>query len=185
VSGWGMRGGLFASDEGGESGGLPVRVRLTQTQMVFVPMSRDEAQALRAGTGANHYRACAATPSLAASMESGTVMEQVEYSALSNAGVLALVLRPDAPRLVVAAEVRQEQVKDLGQPLGEVEVGELAWAQVRALFADEPDALEAVELAGKAVAGQDLTAAIAAREVAELLDGYDLLWFAPDELDEL
>jgi hypothetical protein len=180
-----MLGGLFASDEGGESGGLPVRVRLTQTQMVFVPMSRDEAQALRAGTGSNHYQACAATPSLAASMESGTVMEQVEYSALSNAGVLALVLRPDAPRLVVAAEVRQEQVKDLGQPLGEVEVGELVWAQVRALFADEPDALEAVELAGKAVAGQHLTAAIAAPEVAELLDGYDLLWFAPEELDEL
>jgi hypothetical protein len=155
------------------------------TQMIFVPMSRHEARALRSGTGANHYRACAATPSLAASMEPGTVMEQVEYSALSNAGVLALALRPNAPRLVVAAEVREEQMKDLGRPLGEVEVRGLAWAQVRALFADEPDALEAVELAGKAVAGQNLTAAFAAPEVAELLDAYDLLWFAPEELDQL
>ena len=117
-------------------------------QMIFAPMTRDEAQALRSGTGANHYQACAATPSLAGSMEPGTVMEQVEYAALSNAGVLALVLRPNAPRLVVAAEVREEQVKDLGQPFGEVEVRGLAWAQVRALFADEPGALEAVELAG-------------------------------------
>ena len=155
------------------------------TQMIFAPMTRAEAQALRSGTGTKLYQACAATPSLAGSMDPGTVVEQVEYAALSNAGVLALVLRPNAPRLVVAAEVREEQVKDLGQPLGEVDVRGLAWAQVRALFADEPAAQEAVELAGKSVAGQSLTAAIAAPEVTELLDSYDLLWFAPNELDEL
>jgi hypothetical protein len=155
------------------------------TQMIFAPMTRAEARALRSGTLANNYQACAATPSLVGSMDPGTVIEQVEYAALSNAGVLALVLRPDAPRLVVAAEVHEEQVMDLGQPLGEVEIRGLAWAQVRALFADEPDALEAVELAGKTVAGQNLTAAIAAPEVVELLDGYDLLWFAPEELDQL
>ena len=154
-------------------------------QMIFVPMTRDEAQALRSGTAANHYRGCAATRSLAASMEAGMVLEEAEYAALSNAGVLALVLKPNQPRLVVAAEVAEEQVKDLGQPDGEVEVDGLAWAQVRAFFADEPDALQAVTLAGKAVAGQNLAAALAAPAVAAVLDGYDLLWFAPDELDRV
>jgi hypothetical protein len=154
-------------------------------QMIFVPMTRDEAQALRSGTAANHYRGCAATPSLAASMEAGMVMEEAEYAALSNAGVLALVLKANQPRLVVAAEVAEKQVKDLGQPDGEVEVDGLAWAQVRAFFADEPDALEAVTLAGKAVVGQNLAAALTAPAIAAVLDGYDLLWFAPDELDQL
>jgi hypothetical protein len=154
-------------------------------QMIFVPITPDEARALRSGTAANHYRGCAATASLAASMETGMVMEEAEYAALSNAGVLALVLMPNHPRLVVAAEVAEKQVRDLGQPDGEVEVDGLAWAQVRAFFADEPGALEAVTLAGKAVAGQNLADALAAPAVAAVLDGYDLLWFAPDELDQL
>ena len=154
-------------------------------QMIFVPMTRDEAQALRSGTAPNHYRACAATPSLTGSMDAGTVMEEAEYAALSNAGVLALALKPNAPRLVVAAEVAEKQVTDLGQPQGEVEVHGLSWAQVRAFFADEPDALQAVTLAGKAVAGQNLAAALAAPAVAAVLDCYDLLWFAPDELDRI
>jgi hypothetical protein len=154
-------------------------------QMIFVPMTRDEARALRSGVGPQHYQGCAATRSLAASMEADTVVEEVEYAALSNAGVLALVLRPDTPRLVVAAEVQEDQVTDSGGPHGEVEVDELAWAQVRALFADERGALEAVESAGKAVAGQSVAMALAAPEAQALLDGYDLLWFAPDELDQL
>jgi hypothetical protein len=154
-------------------------------QMIFVPMTRDEAQSLRSGTAANHYVGCAATPSLAAAIDADSALEEVEYAALSNAGVLALVLKPNAPRLVVAAEVREEQVKDRSGPHGEIEVRELAWAQVRAVFADESDALEAVTLAGKAVAGQSLAAALAAPELAAVLDGYDLLWFAPEELDQL
>jgi hypothetical protein len=154
-------------------------------QMIFVPLTPDEAQALRSGTAANHYLGCAATPSLAAAMDADSAIEEVEYAALSNAGVLALVLKPNAPRLVVAAEVPEEQVEDLNRPHGEIEVRGLAWAQVRALFADEPDALEAATLAGKAVAGQSLAAALIAPEVAAVLDSYDLLWFAPEELDQL
>jgi Family of unknown function (DUF6912) len=159
-------------------------------QMIFVPMTRDEAQALRSGTPAKHYFGCAATPSLAASLEADTVMEEVEYAALSNAGVLALVRKPNGPRLVVAAEVEEEQIRDLGRPDGDVEVRGLAWAQVRALFADEPEASEAVTLAGKAVAArglaeEGLATALATPEVAIVLDRYDLLWFAPEEFDQL
>ena len=118
-------------------------------------------------------------------MEPDTLIEQAEYAALSYAGVLALVLKPAAPRLVVAAEVRQEQLADLDRSLGEVEVGELTWAQVRALFADEPAATEAVKRAGEVVAGQNLSAALDAPEVGAVLDEYDLLWFVPHELDQL
>ena len=157
-------------------------------QMIFVPMTRDEVAALRSGpvrsgVVANSYSGCAATAGLIASLEAD-VIEEVEFAALNNAGVLALVLKP-SPRLVVAAEVREDQVTDLGGSWGEVEVDGLAWAQVRALFADEPAAWDAAKLASKAVAGRSLGAAVAAPEVAAVLDEYDLLWYAPEELDQV
>ena len=154
-------------------------------KMIFVPMTIDETAALRSGAGVNHHQGCAATASLVASMVSDDVMEKAEYAAIRNAGVLAMVLKPNAPRLVVAAEVREDQVIDQGAPRGEVEVNELTWAQVRALFADEPAARRAVRLARKTVAGQSLTAALAAPKVAAVLDKYPLMWYAPEELDQL
>lgn len=153
--------------------------------MVFVPMTRDEAVALRSGTAADGYHGCAATPSLVAAMEADTLIEQAEYAALSYAGALALALKPTSPRLVAAAEVQADQLSDLGGPLGEVRVRELMWHQVRALFADEPGATEAARLASELVAGQSLAVALAVPEVGAVLDEYDLLWFAPDELDDL
>jgi hypothetical protein len=154
-------------------------------EMVFVPMTWDTAVDLRSGMTADHYRGCAATSTLVGSLETGTLIEEAEYAALNYAGVLALVLNPGSPRLVVAAAVQPGQLGDLGEPLGEVEVRDLAWTQVRALFAEEPAAIEAASLAGEVVAGQSLTAALAEPEVGEMLDRYDLLWFAPEELDQL
>jgi hypothetical protein len=99
--------------------------------------------------------------------------------------VLALVLHPGLPRLVVAAEVQPGQLRDLCEPLGEVEVRGLGWTQVRALFADEPAGIQAARQVSKVLAGQGLAAALAAPEVGQILDEYDLLWFAPEELDQL
>lgn len=155
------------------------------SEMVFVPMTWDAAVDLRSGIAADHYRACAATSTFVASMETGTSIEEAEYAALGYAGVLALVLNPGSPRLVVAAEVQPGQLIDLCEPLGEVEVRGLGWTQVRALFADEPAALEAMGTVSKVVAGQSLAAALAPPEVGRILDEYDLLWFAPEELDQL
>jgi Family of unknown function (DUF6912) len=154
-------------------------------KMIFVPMTQDETAALRSGAEVNHYQGCAATASLVASMETDTVMEEAEYAAINNAGVLAMVLKPNAPRLVVAAEVREEQVIDRGARQGEVEVNGLTWPQVRALFADEPAARKAVRLARKTVAGRSLAAALVAPKVAAVLDKYPLMWYAPEELDQL
>lgn len=153
--------------------------------VAFVPMTWDEAVALRSGTAADCYQACAATPKLALSMEADSVIEEAEYAALSYAGVLSLVLKPDLPRLVVATDVEAKQLTDLGGPLGEVEIRGLTWDQVRALFGDEPAAVEATKLARGVVAGESLAAALAAPEVGAVLDDYDLLWFAPEELDQL
>jgi len=155
------------------------------SQMVFIPMIWDEAADLRSGIAADHYRGCAVTPSLVASMGTDTHREEAEYAALSYAGLLALVVKAGSPRLVVAAEVPPEQLTDLREPQGEVELRGLTWPQVRALFADEPSAMEAARLASEAVTGQSLAGALAAPEVGLLLDEYDLLWFAPVELDQL
>jgi hypothetical protein len=155
------------------------------SEMVFLPMTWNAAMDLRSGVAADHYRGCAATSTLVASLEAGTLIEEAEYAALGYAGVLALVLNPGSPRLVVAAEVQPGQLVDLCEPLGEVEVGGLGWTQVRALFADEPAAIEAASLASKGAAGQSLAAGLAAPEVRQILDNYDLLWFAPEELDQL
>ena len=93
------------------------------SHMVFVPMTWDEAVELRSGVAADMpYRGCAATPSLVASLEADTLIEEAEYAALSYAGVLALVLKPGSPRLVVAAEVQPGQLTDFGEALGEVEL---------------------------------------------------------------
>jgi hypothetical protein len=153
--------------------------------MVFIPMIWDEAADLRSGIAADHYQGCAVTPSLVALMGADTHGEEAEYAALSYAGVLALLLKPGSPRLVVAAEVQMGQLADLCEPQGEVELRSLTWPQVRALFADEPDAMEAARLGSEAVKGQGLTSALAAPEVGLLLDEFDLLWFAPEELDQL
>jgi hypothetical protein len=56
---------------------------------------------------------------------------------------------------------------------------------VRALFADEPAALQAVSLASEKVTGDSLATALTTPEVAAVLDNHDLLWFAPEELDQL
>lgn len=153
--------------------------------MVFIPMVWDEAADLRSGLAADHYRGCAVTQSLLASMGADTSGEEAEYAALSYAGVLALVLKPGSARLLVAAEVQPGQLTDLCEPHGEVELRGLTWPQVRALFADEPAATEAARLASEAVTGQSMAGALAAPEAGLLLDEYDLLWFAPEELDQL
>jgi hypothetical protein len=42
-----------------------------------------------------------------------------------------------------------------------------------------------VKVAGQVVAGKSVATALAEPEVAAVLEDYDLLWFAPEELDQL
>ena len=56
---------------------------------------------------------------------------------------------------------------------------------MQSLFADEPAAVRAVARARAALGGPTLAETLSEPEVGELLDDYDLLWFAPEELDQL
>jgi hypothetical protein len=66
-----------------------------------------------------------------------------------------------------------------------VEVRDLGWRQVQALFADEESAAAAVRAAASAAAGVAVEAAFDLPAVVELTDTFDLLWYAPEELDGL
>ena len=154
------------------------------TVLVFVPLDREPAYALRAGGDPGPRPGCAPTAGLAASAGPDAVTEEVAFAALSHAGVLALTCVADPLRLVLAADVEAGQLTDPGDGLGQVVVTGLRWPQVQSLFADEPDAAGSVARARAAAEGLTLTEALDRADVGELLDAYDLLWFAPEELDQ-
>ena len=155
------------------------------TSLVFVPVDLAQALRLRAGAGLGELSGCAPTTRLAGSLEPAAVAEEVEFVALSHAGVLAVSSGSDPLRLVLAADVADRQVTDRGSELGEVMVAGLRWAQVQALFADEPAAESSVARARADTAAMGLAEALAIDAVAALQSEFDLLWFAPEELDLL
>jgi len=153
--------------------------------LVFTPISLARASQLRSGVDHPTVPACAATPALLSDLGSDVSTEEAEYVALSNAGVLALV-HDSGPRLVLAADVQAAQLVDRRTAEGEVEVTELRWSQVTALFTDEPAAADAVGRAREAAAGSAaLGEVLASPAVTELLESFDLLWYAVEELDDL
>lgn len=155
------------------------------TALVFVPFDRVEASALRAGDDFTARPAFAPTAGLSGTLDSTAVSEEVEFAALNQAGVLALSTGADPLRLVLAAEVADSQVADRGGEPGEVTVSGLRWSQVQALFADEAAAAASVARTRAQLAAGGPTDNLAVQAVAALQDEFDLLWFAPDELDRL
>lgn len=155
----------------------------------FVPVCLRETLALRAGADLGLRSGCAATFALLAELGGQTSIEEAAFAALSHAGVLAVLISSSARRLVLAAELAPDQVADHGSPFGEITIAGLSWSQVRAIFVDEPKAFKAVVSARRALGDGHgecpLATALDMPEVAELLDGFDLLWFAPEEVDQL
>jgi hypothetical protein len=158
-------------------------------QTAFIPASMEQAKALRSGADPGLRRGCAVTPALLRALEPQTTTEEAEFAALNNAGVLALLVSPELTRLVLAADLESAQITATDDPSGEIVISSLSWPQVRALFLDEAEAADAVMTARRAVAESagdvTLATALSLPEVGELLDGFDLLWFAPEELDHL
>ena len=130
------------------------------TTLVFVAVDWADAVAVRAGADLGPRTGCAPTEELARSLGPDADAEEVEYAALHHAGEY-VGTRPR--RLVLAAEVEPGQLVETGDGWGGVTVDGLRWSQVTALFADEP------------IAGEPATGT----------DDPDLLWFAPQELDQL
>jgi hypothetical protein len=155
----------------------------------FVPVCLWDTLELRAGADLGPRSGCAATPTLFAELGGQTSIEEAEFAALSYAGVVAVLISSSARRLLLAAELAPDQVTDQGSPFGEISIARLSWSQVRALFIDEPKASEAVVSARRAIGGGrtecTLAAALDTPEIGQLLDGFDLLWFAPEEVDQL
>ena len=153
--------------------------------MVYVALALPQARALRAGEPLDRLRGHAATPSLRRQLAVAEGDEEGDFAALNAAGVAALDGLGGSRRLVLAAEVGASQVVDGHGGSGEVQVEGLSWSQVQSLFADEEAAGPAVVAAAQAAAGVQLEQAYDLPAVVALTDTYDLLWFAPAELDEL
>ncbi|HEY0239826.1 MAG TPA: hypothetical protein VGC37_14390 [Friedmanniella sp.] len=149
----------------------------------FVPVSRDQARALRAGDDLGTLAAYASGPALQAAHGLGPSDEdEAGFVTLGYAGLGALLLGPGL-RTVVAVEVDASQVAGSGSEFGEVALGGLRWAQVTAVFADEPDAAADLETARDLAAGRSLAEVADDEDVVGLVDRWDLLWYAPAELD--
>lgn len=147
---------------------------------VFVPLTLAAARELRSTGSASDLLGYADGPALRRWL-GGTRLddEEADYVALNHAGVAALLLEGASPRLVLAVDLGLAGADDLGA----APVPEVRWADVRSLFADEASAADAVRTARQAVRGLDLGAALAITAVIDLQDSYDLLWYAPEELD--
>jgi hypothetical protein len=106
--------------------------------------------------------------------------EEAERTALLLAGLSSLMTT--GRRLVLVVESR---ATDEGGGLGECSLASVAWRDVSAIFADAPDAAQAVRDAASATAGLDLDAAWDVTAVQALLSEHDPLWFGPEEIGVL
>lgn len=153
------------------------------TPSTFVPVSRGQAIALRAGDDLGPLTAYAPGTALRQAHGLGPGdEEEAGFVALGYAGLAALLAHPGL-RTVLAVEVGYGQVDGAGDEFGEVEVHALGWAQVTAVFADEPAAAPDLEAARGVADGRALPEVADDEEVVGLVDRWDLLWYAPEELD--
>ena len=151
--------------------------------VAYVPVSREQATALRAGEDLGTVTACTPGPALQEAHGLGpSDDEEAGFVALGYAGLVALLARPGL-RTVLAADVEPAQVHDAGSEFGEVGLAALRWAQVTAVFADEPAATDDLEAARALAAGRSLAEVAEDEVVVDLVDRWDLLWYAPEELD--
>lgn len=149
----------------------------------FVPVSREQAVALRGGDDLGDLAAYTPGPALQAAHGLGpSDLEEAGFVALGYAGLAALLDRSGL-RTVLAVDLGGGQMEASGSEFGQVRVHGLTWAQVSAVFADEPGAAPDLEAARELVAGRPLVDVVDDEDVVGLVDRWDLLWYAPTELD--
>ena len=153
------------------------------TVPVFVPVSHERASMLRSGGDLGDLTAYAPGPALREAHGLGPADdEEAGFVALGYAGLAALLDRPGL-RTVLAVDVDAAQVTERGSDFGEVAVSGVRWHQVSAVFADEPAAAPDLEAARGLVGGRSLDEVADDEDVVGLVDRWDLLWYAPTELD--
>lgn len=158
------------------------------TMMIFIPLRREDALAVRqTGGQKDDLDAYAATGELIAAHDyRPDEREDADYAAQLYASVAGLADGDDYCRLVVAAEVPLAGVSDgrTDREYGAIRVRGLDWADVTAVFVDEAEAADAVRDARKAVGSaedQGLESLLELPEVAALTTTHELLWHTPDE----
>lgn len=118
-------------------------------------------------------------------------LEELEYAASAESARASLRLLSNDPssvrrRIVIAADVPDELVEvrdDLDRGVVRVTV-EIPLAWCASIHADDVDATTAVSAAAKSIDAADLGDE-RAEEVVGDADGFELCWYATQELDEL
>ena len=154
---------------------------------MFLPASLPilRAWVLARGIGPPPLTGYAVTPGLR--QEYGDAdLEELEFAATARAARASLRLVPgtEPRRVVVALEVAGAVVRD-DLATGAVEIGvPVPWRCVSCALVDDEDAQAAVARAISAVDAADL-GELAAVRLVEQTEGYDLQWFATQELTDL
>ena len=157
---------------------------------VYVGLTRSSlARAVAEGeVGPAPLGAHAVTPALRESYATADA-EELEYVALMAAADSCLPLiaaAPDEPRrrYVVAADVPAATPDPEAGPSGVVVAVTIPWRDVKALHADDPEAEPTIAAAASAyaaaMAGDD-----DARFTVDEADGWELMWFATQEVRDL
>lgn len=151
--------------------------------LLFVAVPPQAARHLRDTGGQPCGVAYAATADLRESLDYGAdAEEESDYAAQLFASLAGLLAGWD--RCVLAVAVRTLPASCGRAAFGQVELPPLRWRDVRAVFVDEPSALPAVRAYAGEVAGQGIAELWADPETEQFLADHDLLWFAPEELDQ-
>lgn len=149
----------------------------------FVPVSREQARRLRDGEDLGGLAGYTPGPALQAAHGLGpSDDEEAGFVALGYAGLAALLDRRGL-RTVLAVDVTPSQVQAAGSEFGQVALEGVTWAQVTAVFADEPGAAADLDAARALVEGRPLADVVDDEDVVGLVDRWDLLWYGPAELD--
>lgn len=152
---------------------------------VFVPVTTAQLRQLSdpaaATTALPVNAAFAATEALKAEFGYGPDEdEDADYAAQLVAGLQSLLDR--APRLVLAVSVDADAVAP-AEPAnhGAVDLTQITWQQVQAIFVDEADAAQPAAALAQRLAGTGLVEAWAQKDVRQFVTDHELLWFATQE----
>lgn len=111
--------------------------------------------------------------------------EDADFVAFGYAegAAVALADRPGTGRTVIAADVAYAALRvDLDDPFGSAVASRVGWAEVTAVYFDEPDTVDLVVQVRAATAGLEGDDVYADRSMQTLLAEYDLLWHLPSEV---
>ena len=155
---------------------------------VYVGLTRSALAAARASGLDAPLTAHAVTPALREFYATADA-EELEYAALTAAADDCLPLLAAAPveprrRFVLACEVADARPDPEPGPSGVVVAAPIAWRDVRAVHADDPEAAPTIAAAAAAYAAA-LAGDDDARFTVDEADGWELMWFAAQEVDDL